>query len=74
MKRSTSLREIRGATAEELSARLQRLESELFQNRMRRATNQLENTMQIRLIRREIARVLTVMSEQKNKQQPQAAE
>lgn len=63
MKRTTTLREIRESSKEELAGRLGRLEVELFKLRLRASTNQLENTMQIRATRREIARVMTVMAE-----------
>jgi len=61
MKISSVLREIRESTDDELRGRLQRLEEELFGYRMKRYTNQLENTMKIRQTRREIARVQTVL-------------
>ncbi|MCS6911888.1 MAG: 50S ribosomal protein L29 [Myxococcota bacterium] len=57
------MNEIRESSQEELRGRLSRLEGELFQLKLRHATNQLENTAQIRSTRREIARVLTVMAE-----------
>jgi large subunit ribosomal protein L29 len=63
MKRTTALREIRESSLEELQGRLARLEGELFRFRLRRATNQLENTMQIRATRREIAQVMTVLGQ-----------
>lgn len=73
MKRTTVLREIRDSSADELQARLKRLESELFRLQLRRATNQLDNTNQIRHTKREIATVLTVLSERQRKQSAQAA-
>ena len=42
---------------------MRKLEEELFQNRLKKNTNQLENTMLIRNARREIARVKTVLGE-----------
>jgi len=62
MKISSALREIRESTDEELKGRLSRLEEELFGFRMKRFTNQLDNTMKIRQTRREIARVQTVLA------------
>lgn len=63
MKRTTSLREIRESTVDELRARVSRLEGEIFKLKLKRATNQLEDQMQIRGIRREIARVHTILGE-----------
>lgn len=76
MKKTTTLREIRESSLEELKGRLKRLEGELFKLRLRHATNQLEDTMQIRTTRREIARVMTVIAQrgQGAKQAPPQAE
>ena len=62
MKITSALREIRESGEEELKGRLQRLQEELFGSRMKRYSNQLDNTMKIRTARREIARVLTILS------------
>ena len=43
---------------------VRKLEEELFKHRLKKYTNQLENTMLIRNARREIARVKTVLGEQ----------
>ncbi len=63
MKRTTAIREIRESSAEELGGRLGRLEEQLFQLRLKHATNQLDNISQIRSTRREIARIMTVIGE-----------
>lgn len=62
MKRTAVVKEIRESSTEELQGRLTRLEEQLFQMRLKHATNQLDNVSQIRTTRREIARVLTVMA------------
>jgi large subunit ribosomal protein L29 len=62
MKRTAVVKEIRESSTEELQGRLSRLEEQLFQMRLKHATNQLDNVSQIRATRREIARVLTVMA------------
>jgi large subunit ribosomal protein L29 len=54
--------EIRDRTDEELEASVERARDELFRFKLQRHTNQLENVMQIRQKRREVARVLTVLS------------
>lgn len=56
-------RDIRDMTAEELQARLKDLKGELFNLRFQLATGQLDNTMRIRQVRKDIARVKTVMRE-----------
>jgi large subunit ribosomal protein L29 len=56
-------KDLRGNEPDELRRTLQKLEEDLFKFRMKKVTNQLENTMQIRTTRREIARVQTVLAE-----------
>jgi large subunit ribosomal protein L29 len=65
MKSTTMLQEIRSSSEEELKGRLDRLENDIFKLRLKRATNQLEDVMQIRRLRREIARVNTVLREKR---------
>jgi large subunit ribosomal protein L29 len=62
MKRKGILLAIRESSNDELKARRKRLEEELFQHKLKRYTNQLEDTNLIRAARREIARVDTVLS------------
>jgi large subunit ribosomal protein L29 len=62
MKITALLTAIRESSDEELKARVKRLEEELFQHRLKRYTNQLENTNLIRQARREIARCKSVLS------------
>ena len=62
MKRTSNLREIRESSDDELRARVARVEEELFGHKMKRYTNQLDNTMKIRQARREIARVKTILT------------
>ncbi len=54
--------EIRDRSDEELLASLERSKDELFRLKLNRSTNQLENVMTIRTKRREIARIMTVLS------------
>jgi large subunit ribosomal protein L29 len=56
-------KDIRGNDPEELSRTLRKLQEDLFKSRLKKTTNQLENTMVIRNTRREIARVHTVLAE-----------
>ncbi len=55
--------EIRGLTAEELSAKLGELKKDLFNLRLQLATNQLDNTNKINEVKHDIARINTVIRE-----------
>ena len=55
--------EIRGLTADELNARLADLKKDLFMLRMQHATNQLDNPMQISAVKKDIARIKTIIRE-----------
>ena len=46
-------------TADQLDDELLKLKKEQFNLRFRKATNQVENTAQIRQVRRDVARVMT---------------
>ena len=58
--------EIRSLSVEELQSKLVELKKDLFMLRMQHATNHLDNPTKISATRRDIARVLTVLSEKKN--------
>ena len=58
--------EIRSMSVEELQTKLTDLKKDLFMLRMQHATNHLDNPTKISATRRDIARVLTVLSEKKN--------
>jgi large subunit ribosomal protein L29 len=55
--------DLRGNDPEELRRTVRKLEEDLFKHRLKKNTNQLENTMLIRNTRRDIARVNTVLAE-----------
>ena len=55
--------EIRELTNEELMAKLEQFKSELFVLRFQNETGQLENPMKINLLKKDIARVKTVLRE-----------
>ncbi len=65
MKRKEKLAEYRGATAEQLSIDLKEMEKNLFHLRFQSATDRLETPSEIRKAKRDIARILSVMSEKK---------
>ncbi len=56
-------KEIRELTQDELGARKRELRNELFHLRIQQQSGQLEKPSQIRQIRREVARVETVLNE-----------
>ena len=56
-------KEIRSMTPEQLNERLKELKSELFNLRFQHAINQLENPHRISDVKRDIARVMTIMHE-----------
>ena len=55
--------DIRGMTPDQLSDQLISLKREQFNLRFQRATGQQEGTARVRVVRREIARVKTVLGE-----------
>jgi large subunit ribosomal protein L29 len=58
-----SLLDLRDMTAEELAEALAEAKDEKFNLRFQLATNQLDNTARIKEVKKEIARILTVMNE-----------
>lgn len=56
-------KEIRELSAEELSNKLGELKKDLFNLRLQHATNQLDNVNKISEVKRDIARVNTVLRE-----------
>ena len=62
--KSTKIREdLRKMTTEELNAKLKELKEELFTLRFQHAINQLDNPQKIVEVKRNIARVMTILSE-----------
>ena len=55
--------EIRNMTNDELNAKLVSLKSELFNLRFQLAINQLENPMRIVAVKKDIARIKTIIRE-----------
>jgi large subunit ribosomal protein L29 len=65
--------ELRELDAEELSGRLKGARRELFELRFKMAVGQLENPQHIRRVRKDIARILTVVHERLLDAEVQAA-
>jgi large subunit ribosomal protein L29 len=55
--------EVRELTEEELVLRLREAKEELFNLRFQMATGQLDNNRRLRLVRKDIAKIYTVMRE-----------
>jgi large subunit ribosomal protein L29 len=61
--------EIRELTQDDIKARVAELEEERFRLRFRSATEPLENPLRLRTIRRDIARLKTVLTQRERDQQ-----
>ena len=55
--------ELKGKSVDELNTQLADLKKEQFNLRFQRATGQLENTARVRQVRRDIARVRTLVNQ-----------
>ena len=64
MKSKQFLEELRNKSVEELNADLDAAKKELFKLRFQNATNQLDNTSRIKEVKRNIARIKTVLAAQ----------
>ena len=58
--------DIRKLSVEELTKKLDELKKDLFMLRMQHATNQLDNPMQLAAVKKDIARVKTIIREKTN--------
>ncbi|MBE6530572.1 MAG: 50S ribosomal protein L29 [Ruminococcaceae bacterium] len=63
MKAQKFTEELRKMSAEELDAKLKELKEELFRLRFQHAINQLDNPQKIVDVKKNIARVMTILSE-----------
>ena len=63
MMKAKEIKEIRALSVEKLEEKLQELKKDLFMLRMQHATNQLDNPMQIAAVKKDIARVKTIIRE-----------
>jgi large subunit ribosomal protein L29 len=64
--------DLRTRSDDELSEQVNNLGKEIFNLRFQRASGQLENTARVRQVRREIARINTVLGERRRRA-PQGA-
>ena len=61
--KAKEIKEVRSLSVEKLEEKLQDLKKDLFMLRMQHATNQLENPMQIAAVKKDIARIKTIIRE-----------
>ena len=66
MKTSAYLEELKTQSVADLQAQLVEAKKELFNLRFQNATNQLDNTARIKEVRKNIARIQTVMTQKAN--------
>jgi large subunit ribosomal protein L29 len=59
--------DIRGKTVDQLKDDLANLRKEQFNLRFQRASGQLENVARIRVVRRDIAKIMTALGEHQRK-------
>jgi len=57
--------DVRALSDDQLQENLSSLRREAFNLRFQRASGQLESTARVRLVRRDIARILTILSERR---------
>ncbi|MCW1925455.1 50S ribosomal protein L29 [Luteolibacter arcticus] len=62
----TKFKDIKELSVKELESKLRDLKEEGFNLRLQKATGTLENSARIRVLRREAARVQTVLTQRKN--------
>ena len=59
-------KELKNLSVEELNKKLNDLKKDLFMLSMQHATNQLDNPMQLNAVKKDIARVKTIIREKTN--------
>ena len=65
--------DLRAMTVDQLDDEALKLKKEQFNLRFQRATNQLENTSRVRVVRRDIARIKTIAAQKRSGQPMPAA-
>ena len=56
-------KELKNLSVEELTRKLDELKKDLFMLRMQHATNQLDNPMRLNAVKKDIARIKTIIRE-----------
>ena len=62
--------DLRARTEDELDEEIETLGKEIFNLRFQRASGQLENTARVRQVRRDIARIKTILGERRRPASP----
>jgi large subunit ribosomal protein L29 len=65
--------ELRDMTREEILIKKEELDKEIFNLKIRQATKQIDNPLRIMTLRRELARIITILHEDELKIRPLAA-
>jgi large subunit ribosomal protein L29 len=65
MKTTSRLSDLRVMTEDQLSDEALKLKKEQFNLRFQKASGQLQNTARVRVVRRDIARVMTIAAEKR---------
>ncbi len=65
MKSKSRLSDLKVMTEDQLDQEVANLKKEQFNLRFQRATGQLENTSRVRVVRRDIARVMTLAAQKR---------
>ena len=65
--KASEIRDLRAKSAGELETKLGELKKDLFQLRLQHATNQLDNPIRIAEVKKDIARVKTILREQQGR-------
>ena len=63
MMKAKEIEKVRELSIEKLEEKLQELKKDLFMLRMQHATNQLDNPLQINTVKKDIARIKTIIRE-----------
>ena len=63
MMKAKEINQVRELSVEKLEEKLQELKKDLFMLRMQHATNQLDNPLQINTVKKDIARIKTIIRE-----------
>lgn len=67
MSSKNTAKDLRALSTKELAGLIRNLREEAFNLRIQQATGQLENNQRIRIVRKELARALTVQGESSDK-------
>ena len=63
MMKAKEIKDVRSLSVEKLEEKLQELKKDLFMLRMQHATNQLDNPVKIAAVKKDIARIKTIIRE-----------